>query len=274
MMHKNVPPNPIMRLTTVLGAVNDNARYYQFIPYQIHFWRAFGIRFVAYFVGETLPDILVPYQDNIVLWDKTPELHSVFVAQNLRLYAPALLDLPDDEMVLITDMDMLPMSAAYYKDGLETFEKDDFIHYTDEIMHKSREIFMAYNAAHPHTWSKVFDIHGVDDVVARLRDNYAQGDAYTPGSMGWFIDQHTLYHHLIERNYPRFHVLNRKVQRLETWTYTGMMAKHPNTVFIHQFVDAHFHRDFDKNAHLIRDAKNQLDALIQRGSVQGPGTGP
>ena len=250
-----------MKLTTVLGCVNDNPRYYRFIPYQIEFWNHFGIRFVAFFIGDKVPEELEPYQEHIRLWNKTPELSSVFVAQNLRIYAPTLLHIPDDELVMITDMDMLPMSETYYKAGLEHFEKDDFIHYNEEILHNTKEIFMSYNAAHPDTWGKAFDIHHEEDIVQRLRDAYMQGDSYNPGSVGWFIDQHTLYNYLTK--YPRFHMLHRCVKRLETWHYQQHMIESPNTIFIDQFDDAHFHRDFDKNKTMIEHAKAQLSAGLR-----------
>ena len=41
-----------MKLTTVIGSVNDNPKYYMFIPKQILFWKKFGINFVAVFVGN------------------------------------------------------------------------------------------------------------------------------------------------------------------------------------------------------------------------------
>ena len=34
-----------------------------------------------------------------------------------------------DELVMITDMDMLPMSSNYYCDGLQDFNTEDFIYY-------------------------------------------------------------------------------------------------------------------------------------------------
>ena len=247
-----------MKLTTVLVCVNDNPKYYHFIPYQIYFWNKFGIRFVAYFVGDALPDALQPYADHITLWNQTPHLNSVFVAQNLRIYAPSLLQLPDDEMVMITDMDMLPTAPQFYVDGLEGFAKDDFIHYNHEILHHSKEIFMAYNAAHPTTWAKAFDIQGEADIIQQLNKHYLAGDAFTPGSTGWFIDQHTLYHYLLK--YPHFKMLGRRLVRLETWTYRQHMAG-DDPLFIRNYYDAHFHRSFDTNLELIEDARRQMAEL-------------
>ena len=45
-----------MKLTTVIGSVNNNPKYYMFIPKQILFWKKFGINFIAVFVGNHIPD--------------------------------------------------------------------------------------------------------------------------------------------------------------------------------------------------------------------------
>jgi hypothetical protein len=250
-----------MKLTTVLSCVNDNPKYYKFIPYQIHFWNKFKIRFIVFFVGEKLPEELIPYKNFVILWDKTPELNSVFVSQNLRLYAPTMLSLPDDEMVMITDMDMLPMTHQLYTEGLEQFEKDDFIYYTDQILHDSQEIFMAYNAAHPTTWAKVFNIHNTPDIINRLHSTYLTEDKYLPGSNGWFIDQHNLYHYAL--SYPKLKHLKRCPRRLEIWDYERFLHGKifPKKQFIQHFDDAHFHRDFQSNIEYIEDARRQIDIL-------------
>ena len=148
-----------MRLTTVLSCVNNNPEYYNFIPYQIKIWKYFHINFLVVFVGDSLPEELLPYKDNIFLWNYTEDLPSVFVAQNLRLYIPAILtDLSDDELVMITDMDMLPGRIDKYTRNLENYKKEDFITYRD-IPWCDRQVYMCYNAGHPKIWSKIFNIN-------------------------------------------------------------------------------------------------------------------
>ena len=97
-----------MRLTTVLGSTNNNPEYYMFIPKQIIFWNKFNIRFIAIFVGDKIPNELINYKDNIILWSKNLDLNSSYIGQNLRMYYSALINLPEDEIVMITDMYMLP----------------------------------------------------------------------------------------------------------------------------------------------------------------------
>lgn len=244
-----------MKLTTVIASVNNNQAYYLFIPKQIKFWGHFGIRFIAIFVGEEIPLELEEYRDNIILWSKNANLHSAFVAQNIRIYYPALLNLADDEMVMITDMDMLPMRSAYYKNGLENFKKEDFVYYRNI---DGDQIYMCYNAAHPQTWSKVFGITSEKDIEDIIEKTYEQVYNGVPGSDGWFTDQKIMYSKLI--NYPNLHVLNRPIRRLETWMYASHLSNgHLN--FTQHYDDAHFHRNYSNNLQYILDAEKQITAL-------------
>jgi hypothetical protein len=233
-----------MKLTTVLGCVNNNPDYYMFVPKQILFWAQFGIRFVTVFVGEAVP---VEIKDcEVILWSKNADLNPAYVAQNMRLYYPALLQLPEDEAVMITDMDMLPMSPGYYKDGLEAFGTRDFVYYRHI---DGNQVYMCYNAAHPTAWAAVFGVHSEADVEERLASNYPK---YTgvPGETGWYTDQLVLYQKLSV--YPHFQVLNRPLRRLEMDAFTFRSD-------IRDYDDAHFHRNYFKHVYKIRHAETQLN---------------
>lgn len=241
-----------MKLTTVLASVNNNSNYYLFIPKQILFWRKFNIRFIAVFVGENIPKELEEYRDNIILWSKNLDLHSAFVAQNLRIYYPALINLPDDELLMITDMDMLPMNSEYYTTDLEQYNINDFIYYRhiDED-----QIYMCYNAAHPKTWSTVFNINSENDIEQIIKNTFEQTYNGIPGSSGWFTDQKIMYSKLI--NYPHLKVLNKPIKRLEMWMYSSHLNRNDKH-FIHNYDDSHFHRNYFNNINYIMDAENQL----------------
>lgn len=245
-----------MKLTTVLSSVNNNSDYYLFIPKQIKFWKHFDIRFLAVFVGVAIPDELIEFESNIILWNFTPHLNSVYVAQNIRIFMSALLNLPNDEMVMITDMDMLPCSDTFYKDGLDNLTQDNFVYYR-HIDFQNKQIFMCYNAAHPTTWGKIFKIKSKEDIINKLEENKTSNDFLgVPGTNGWYTDQTILFNHLI--NYEKLVVFNKRPKRIEVDTFINLHNNgHKN--FYSQFDDAHFHRSFLKNKILIEMAEKQLD---------------
>ena len=241
-----------MKLSTVIGSVNLNPEYYMFIPKQILFWKHFNINFIAIIVGESIPNELKEYSNNIFLWNKNLNLNHAFVAQNLRIYYPSLINLPDDSLVMITDMDMLPMNNSYYTNGLENFNKDDFIYYRNI---DGNQIYMCYNAAHPNTWAKVFGINNSDDIEKKINETYNSGYSGIPGKKGWFIDQEIMYKNLI--NYSNLKVLNRPIKRLEMDNFKKLLSN-GSTQFISNYDDAHFHRSYFNNVDLILNAEKQI----------------
>jgi len=246
-----------MRLTTVLASVNNNPDYYRFIPKQILFWGKMGIRFLAIFIGNYLPEELVAYSQNIILWSRNLDLHSAYVAQNIRLYYTAILELADNELVMITDMDMLPCNPRFYIDGLERFQKQDFIYYR-HIDEQEKQIYMCYNAAHPSVWGSCFGIKTMEDIERKIYVNYQQTYNGIPGSNGWYIDQVIMYQALI--NYPHLKILNRPLNRLEVWMYNEHLQRGDSNFFV-KYDDCHFHRSYSKNQYLIEDAERQLFSI-------------
>jgi hypothetical protein len=241
-----------MKLTTVLASVDNNPAYYMFIPKQIIFWKKMGIRFIAVFVGEKIPDELMAYKDNIELWNNNLNINSAYVAQNIRMYYTALIDLPEDELIMMTDMDMLPTHHSYYTEGLEEFKFEDFIYYRNV---DGKQIYMCYNAAHPKIWGKLFGIHNTNDIKMILYESYTVKYSGIPGSIGWFNDQLIMFKKLI--NYEHLKVLNRPIKRLEMDMYKKHIEDKDEN-FIKDYDDAHFHRSYFNNQAFIEDAEKQL----------------
>jgi len=241
-----------MKLSTVLGSTNLNPQYYMFVPKQILFWKHFGIKFIGVVIGDKIPDELKDYSDNIILWNRNLDINTAFVAQNLRMYMTALINLPDDEIVMITDMDMLPMNDKYYKNGLDNFKKEDFIYYRHV---DGNQIYMCYNAAHPHTWGNIFSITNEDDVEKIINETYINQYSGIPGGNGWYTDQEIMYKKLI--NYQHLKVLNRPLKRLEMYDFNQKKNKGINN-FISNYDDSHFHRSYFNNIDNIIHAEKQL----------------
>lgn len=246
-----------MRLTTVLSSVNNNSRYYMFIPFQIKFWAKFKVKFIAVFVGDKIPKELEQYKDNIILWNRNRHVKSAFLGQNLRIYYPALLNLPDNEMVMITDMDIIPTNYKYYKKDLNNFVKRDFIYYRNIA---GNQIYMCYNAAHPSTWGKVFGIKTINDVASKINETYQESYSGNPGGSGWYIDQLVMYRNLIK--YPYLKVLNRPIKRLDHIYYRNIL-KSGKKIAINNFDDVHFHRSYHDNKDIIYAALLQFNEIYK-----------
>ncbi len=248
-----------MKLTLVLGTANENPHYYKFIPSQIQFWAYFSIKFVAVYVGTELPAELVPFKSHIIMWSHTPQLHSAYVAQIIRLFMPALLCMPEDECVMITDMDMLPASPQYYIRDLDQYGPEDFVYYREK---DKNQLYMCYNAAHPRAWAKVFEIQTLGDIITKLVHYYPPGYGIKGGAE-WFADQLILYAYA--HNYPQLHILERPLRRLETWDYKVHLER-GDCDFVKRYDDIHFHESFIRNESLIAHALTELIKYQPRAS--------
>ena len=242
-----------MKLKYVLGTTNDNPNYYRFIPSQIQFWAYFGIKFIAIYIGETIPNQLLPFKHNIIHWPHTPQLNSIYVSQMIRLLIPALIKIPDDHCIMITDMDMLPASPNYYLENIENYSNDNFIYYRQQ---DADQFYMCYNAAHPKTWAKLFNVYSEDDITKILIDNYP--DNYTGQKdivHSWFTDQTFLYKTV--HNYEHLIILNRPIKRLEVCAYIyHLNNNHCN--FIKNYDDIHFHQSYQLHEVLINHALTEI----------------
>lgn len=239
-----------MKLTHVLYSVNNNPNYYLFIPLQIKLWERYDIKVIVIFAGNEIPQEILPYKDNIILWDRNLDLDSSYLGQNLRIYYPSLLNLPPDECVVISDIDMLMLDPFYLLIPPFRFTKEDFIYYRfiDGGM-----IYMCYNAAHPSLWGKIFKIKSPDDIERTLYENYDKN--YSSYGTGWFIDQDIMYKQLI--NYPRLRILNKELNRLELSDF----RKITDFNRLRDYTDFHVHRCHPCNLDVIEKFEEHIDLL-------------
>jgi len=274
-----------MRLSTVLLSVNDNKDYYDFVPYLVKYWNRIGVQVVVVFVGHAIPQSLQPYASHLRLWNRTPHLNSVYVAQHIRLYYPALLDVQDDELVMITDMDTLPLSRAYFKDGLEDCAKRDFLHWgkVPVVEFKDRQVYIQSNAAHPDTWRHVNGVSSEEDIARLLNARVNPGFSGKPDSQGWCDDQTILYD--MVHGYPHFRQLQRLEVRLAAPTLAEdfqvhclsavVFDKHATSLQenMHAYTTAEFHRSVSENVDrlkILEDAVKQYDAKFAVATKQAP----
>jgi hypothetical protein len=182
-----------MKLDCILTATNDNSMYIEFIPLFIKAWKGLvpeaDVKIVL--VANEIPDEYKSYSEHIIIFKPIENVSTSLTAQYIRLLYPALL--PYENGVLITDMDMLPMSRDYYVKNIENFDNSKFIYYR-HILFNDRQISMCYNVATPKTWSDIFSIYNLQDIVNELVEiNKQISYSGIPGESGWFSDQLKLY---------------------------------------------------------------------------------
>ena len=99
-----------MNIDKVILASNENKDYLEFWPLVSEAWERIGVEPVLIYTGN----------DEINLNGHIINFHikgidSTFVAQNIRLLAPALFK---DENCIISDIDSLPLSSKYFQNSV------------------------------------------------------------------------------------------------------------------------------------------------------------
>jgi hypothetical protein len=189
-----------MKLDCVLTACNMNPLYYEFIPLFIKAWNKLypSIDVKIILINHDLPSDLELYKNNIIVFKPIPNISTAFISQYIRLLYPCILNYNNG--ILITDIDMIPMNSTYYTKNIENIDDSKFIYYRHVLLNRE-EIAMCYNVALSKTWSEIFNIKSIDDIIVHIIDVYSKikyVDGH--GKNGWSTDQVNFYKYVMEWN--------------------------------------------------------------------------
>jgi len=117
-----------MKLDCVLTAVNDSRLYLDFVPSFIKTWNKLypDVDVKIIFISKNIPDDLLVYKENIILFEPIDNILTSFTAQFIRLLYLYILNYTDG--VLITDIDILPMNRTYYTEHIKPYDNNKFIY--------------------------------------------------------------------------------------------------------------------------------------------------
>ena len=257
---------------TILTASDLNAKYLSCIPYFIEFWLSFGrnanfkIQPRVLLVADKLPDNLLQFERYIELVTNEDDLSSAYVAQGIRLFWPAF---EQSEFVLITDVDMLPMSDRILHNSLKNIRSaNDFIIYRDILT--NNEYPICYNIASPNVWgSLMWNTEPMMKNLNLLRVELLErggSSAYSGehGGAGWTIDQELLWKKVQSSRDINFiklkkdHVFFKRLDRsrhnhIFKWLCLPL-------IFFNVFDDYHVHHPVQKNKVYIGAALHILKA--------------
>ena len=186
-----------MKLTRAVVACDLNKHYLDFWPIVHEAWKnIIGIPCTLVLIADEIPEEIA-YKEDIVLFKPIEGVHTAFIAQCIRLLYPCLLG--QEEGVILSDMDMIPVYKPFFTDIIADVPSDSFYSYHD-IYHEGKQIFMCYVAASPSTWKTIFTVETIEDIYALLNLWYTwvkyEGKH---GGEGWFADQQILYDYIVNQ---------------------------------------------------------------------------
>jgi hypothetical protein len=241
-----------MKVTKVLVSC-DNESYAQMFPLVKEAWqRVCSYECIVVYVGNELPPILKKEQEknnsSVFLFKPVEGVHSTFQTQCIRLLWPCLME---NETVLISDMDIAPLSKGHFVDLLLDYSEDQFITYTDR--YKKQKMFaMCYNVAHCKKWKEIFCVSNEDEIKEKLKNWYSSVNSYDgkKNCVGWYTDQIQLYNHVINREDVKILTDNEtgfnRLDKKDKHELLGSLGLKKQEVQQGLYTDFHFIRPYKK----------------------------
>lgn len=183
-----------MKIDIVLTSCNLNNYYLNLYPYVFKVWKErFNLDLYLVLISDTIPDNLIKYDKFIILFKPIDKINTTYIAQVIRILYPCLFD---NLNILITDIDIFPISKEYFFTSIQNYSDDKFIAYTDRYI-KNNMIAICYNIANSNIWKKIFNINNVDDINNFLIANYKEKYTGIKNCEGWYSDQELLYKYVM-----------------------------------------------------------------------------
>lgn len=199
-----------MKIDLVLTACDTNDHYLKLFPYIIKVWKQkFNIDCQLVLIANDIPSFLIDYKDNIVLFRPIEGIHTAFISQVIRILYPCLYD---NKNILITDVDIFPISYNYFIKSIENLPDNVFVSYRDAYI-KQNMLGICYNVANSSIWKEIFNINNIDELIIILKKWYDIKYTGQKNCTGWFTDQQKLFEYVMnwkKNNDTRFVLFNDK----------------------------------------------------------------
>ena len=179
-----------MKINRVIVSTNDNEEYYQFWPLIASRWRSWGVTPTLAVVSKEKLDIDENLGDVLYI-DPVPGLATSHQAQIVRFFAAASYE---NEISIISDIDMLCLNKEYFLDSVEAYDDDKFVVYSSDAYLPGNPAYpaypMCYMAAQGTRFKEI--IHGdLSNFSEEVPKWLAQGHS-------WFTDEKVFYDKLKE----------------------------------------------------------------------------
>jgi hypothetical protein len=224
---------------------DTNPDYLDFWPIVAKAWIKLGIKPTLALIADNLVQVDESLGD-VIRFRPIPGVSNALYSQAVRLLLPIIFK---DEVCLISDIDMIPISESYFKDSVRSIADDKFVVYRDAAYSsKDQRYPMCYNVAKGTTFQEVFGIKKIDEIPAVIKK-------WAEKKMGWATDEILLYAYLNHWNdfnsrcVRLRHTVARRIDR-SNWSYDLALLK------VDYYIDCHSVRPYKRY-------KKEVDMLTQ-----------
>jgi len=152
-----------MHLRYAVVSSNSNPEYLDFWPYVAKMWKRIGLEPVLFYIDREGPPENVAEYGRVIFLESIPEWSIAQQAQCIRFWAAKVLD----DTFIISDIDMLPISRDYYKEGALKVGHRGIISYSSDVIkyrwYKNNPQYpMCYLAGDPLSFVQLLDLNDTD----------------------------------------------------------------------------------------------------------------
>jgi len=248
-----------MKITKCVVACDLNEMYYSFYPLVRKYWKnMIDVDTILILIGDYIPDSLQIYKDEIILFTPIPNIHTAFQAQCIRVLYPSLLS--ENENIIISDMDLIPLNKKYYVDNVKDLKDDNFVIYRN-VISDCNQYPICFCLANSKIWKDIFNINNIDDITKTitkwfwLYDNY---ELSSPFSLAWACDQLELFHNVNKwKHQDKVIKLTdeetdfKRLDRSEINNIKYNISYYKNLIESHTYSDFHLPRPLSKYQELL-----------------------
>lgn len=189
-----------MKTDICLVSCDLNPTYIDFYPLVKKFWlEKTGIQTKLILISDFIPHDLLAFKEDIILFHPIKNIPTPFQAQVIRILYPALLDEYENGIIL-SDMDLIPLSYDFYIKNIENYNNDSFIVYRN-VIEEYKQYPICFCNAPSKIWKDIFKINKVEDICNLIQSWYhslppSDYKISDPYSIGWALDQLKLFEYV------------------------------------------------------------------------------
>jgi hypothetical protein len=218
---------------------NDDPLYKDFYPIISKRWKDLGYK--TLYINITDKDDIEETEYGIIYSIKSLNfVPTGFQAQVARLFAPNLIE----GVLLMSDIDMLPINGNYYKQYIPELTESNIIIYSGQPYGNVPYYPMCYVLAHSNTLKNCLDISNMSysEFCKMLIIKYGEK---------WNVDENFLYDKIMNKDNVviKTRDFSRRIDR-SNWAYDKTLLKDGH------YIDSHLLRPYSSY-------KNRIDDLLQ-----------
>lgn len=254
-------PLQALEVKRVILSTNNNPLYIEFWPVVAPLWKAMGFKPTLALVANSDCPIDTSIGD-VIRFDPIPGIPESLQAQVIRLFLPILFP---DEGCMISDIDMIPISPSYFREGSVNCPDHAFLVYRNKAPGYAGggKYPMCYLAGKGNVFRSIFGISTYEQIPGLIKTFAAAGQ-------GWYTDELMIYAYAKqwEKKGGKIVLLNHDVgPRLDRIRWDLDFK----TLDVTKYIDCHCPRPYSQNKETIDPIVAAIyQSLIKSASPANP----